>query len=190
MTSKHILKQFQKRAKKLDALRNDKRYTEVIAFLSAKGLLESNKIKAHYKRGQKIPLTHFLWAAKNLEPRIYEVLPAAILHFPTSIESPDNDLPEDLAAILKHLKTGKNEGPTYKHADYSLIKKWANTTLTDKRAKPLSEKKIARTFRLKPDTIAQIRAGAQMLGISDAEFLEQLIHREILITLPTATEGN
>lgn len=176
MKNKKIIEKFHKQAQKLQALRSDKRYTEVIAFLAAKGLLQSNNIDAQYKRGQKIPLKNFLWAATNLEPRIYEVLPAAILHFPSSISLREN-MPEELKQVLIALRTGENDGPGYMHASYSELKRWADIPLRDKRAKPISQKKIARTYRLRPETIERIRAKSEELGISDAEYIERMLSK-------------
>lgn len=169
-----VLEQFQKKAKRLRQLRKDRRYVNVIAFLAAKGLLLSNTIEANYIRGIKIPLKDFLWVAKNIEPRVYEVLPAALIHFPSTITEKEK-MKADLESVCKALLGHQSNGPGYMHASYEDIKRWADMPLTDKRVKPVSEKKVARTFRLSQRALEGLARRAHDEGVSQAVILENLL---------------
>jgi len=150
MTNNNLLKAFKEKARHLKLNQKDVRFQRTMAFLKAKGLLDTNlNIKPHL-RG-RLKLNDVLWAARNVEPRIIEVLPAAMLHFPKNFTG---IAPQELKKILVCIQHGDNEGPDFEGLEYKKMKFWANTQLKDKRTKPVQEKRQPKAFRLNPKTLA------------------------------------
>lgn len=150
----------------------DARYHNVIGFLAAKGLLYAPGVEP--RKSAKLPLSDVLWVAENAEPRVLEVLPAALLHFPRCFNEREK-LPPDIQAVIAALTSGATDHPPCRGIPFHKIKFWANKQLPDRRVKPLSQRKIMRSFRLSPDVIAQIKTSAAAREISEADYLELLV---------------
>lgn len=150
----------------------------VLGFLQAKKLLFSDGISP--LPSAKITIKDALWVGRNVEPRVLEVLPAAILHFPRAFLDLKN-VPDDLDAVLAALKRRENAGPPLDWVPYKDLKRWTEFQLPDKRVRPLSEKRIARTYRLKAETIKAIRERAKAQGIAEGAVIELLFRGDIVI---------
>lgn len=109
-----------------------------------------------------------------MEPRILEVLPAAVLHLRAHFDFDAERFPE-LAVVLDALKKCAPEGPDLFGVPYAKMRVWANFPLPDRRVKLVSEKKVPRTFRLRPDVIAALKERAREAGCSETELLEKKI---------------
>lgn len=95
---------FNKKAKRkfkaLHKLRQDPRYLKTLGKLKQAGLLDVRDIAIY--RGQ-VFLADALWAAE-LEPRVYELLPAILARRPKFFTH--LDLPEDLEKVVREIKRG------------------------------------------------------------------------------------
>lgn len=150
---KKIIDQIIRAAKKDAKNRKDRRYLQTMALLTRKGLLKANESFNLYR--PRIDVNDALWAGVHVEPRILEVLPAALLHFPKAFTGIKN-LPEELDLILGLIKKNVEKGPTYHGIEFKKMKFWANTPLQDSRTKPTNEKRKTRTFRLRPDILKKL----------------------------------
>jgi hypothetical protein len=57
------------------------------------------------------------------------------------------------------------------------IRPWLNLRLKDRRVKNFGEKKVMKTFRFKPETIAKIAKLKKTMKKSETEILESLVSR-------------
>jgi hypothetical protein len=154
MANARILKAFREKAKQTALNRKDVRFKKTMAFLKAKGLLDTT-LPIRPLPGARIDITDALWAAKYVEPRILEVLPAAILHFHKNFVGFDR-APENLKNVLKKIERNEENGPDIDGIEYKKMKFWANAKLRDGRTKPIQEKKRTKIFRLKPEALAKL----------------------------------
>lgn len=154
----------------------DPRATKTLGFLVAKGLLWTNQDLKPYLG--KLKITDVLWTAQNVEPRVYEVLPAAMIHFPKTFIGTVH-LPNQIQVIIENIK--KNHfNPTDQWMGFPLKKmaKWANQPLKDKRTVRLSEKKKNKTFSFSPMAEKTLKAKAKTANLTQTDFLEQLIFQK------------
>ena len=152
--------------------RNELTTERVIGFFVAKGLL----ISEYYapKGSERLNSKDVLWVAKHAEPRVLEVLPAAILHFPSSF--PDKEkFPRIIHKIVEAIKAGETDGPEIKGFSYKDMKRWADMELSDQRTVPLSKKKVLKAFRLRPSIIELLQEKAEAKGLNATSYLEELI---------------
>lgn len=154
------------------ALYADKRYTKTLGFFQAKGLLWAKNIKP--VGGVKLAIKDVLWVAKNIEPRVFEVLPAALLHCPRSFLV-QTHLPEEIKQILQALKLGLAQGPSYIGIPFGKFKFWAEFKTKDGRVRALSEKSVARSFRLLPQAARLLEDRAKAEGISQGVMISKII---------------
>jgi len=150
----------------------DARYLRVIGWLVGKGLLFAPDVPP-LKSG-KLKIKDVLWVAENAEPRVFEILPSALLHYPASFMGWE-DLPPDLLDVLSALKWKRANSPDFRGIPFHKISFWADYPLPDRRLKPISQRKIMRSFRLAPDVIQRISHEAAKQGLSEAEYLERLV---------------
>ncbi|MCB9026435.1 MAG: hypothetical protein H6625_08980 [Bdellovibrionaceae bacterium] len=135
--------------------RTDIRFTKTIALLKAKGLLRTNQpITA--RTGARVELRDAIWAGRNVEPRILEVLPAALLHYRANFIGLEN-IPPKLEEVLKAIRNNAELGPNFEGIEYAKMKSWANAPLRDKRTKPVNEKKQKKTFGFQLKTINKLQ---------------------------------
>jgi len=153
----------------------DPRAQKVMGFLVGKGLLWTNQnIEPFFG---KIMLEDAFWVAENVEPRVYEVLPAAMVHFPKTFIGIQH-IPEKLKMILDALQKQKPiEIDEWKGIPIRNIVKWTNRPLKDKRSKPMNQKKQNKTFRLSPEINRKIKELAEEKMISETELLEALVRK-------------
>lgn len=177
MNKADFLKQVKRQVALLKRNKKDPRYTKTIGFLVGKGFLHANRAIPKTPN-IRINIEDAIWAGKNVEPRILEVLPAAVMR----LEKHFNYNPEvhtELKRAIEQLR-GNGEGnflgvPTEK------IRPWLNIRLKDKRIKSLDEKKVIKTFRLSPATIERIKELKKAKNISEADLLENLFAGTLII---------
>ena len=144
----------------------------VIGFLVAKGLLIAPSVKP--MSSVKIKISDAVNTGLTFEPRVLEVLPAALLHFPRSFLGYD-DMPEQLKQVLACIRRGDESGPSIAGIPYSAMLRWANEPLPDKRTRPEKERRITKAFRLKKSTLDRLLRGAQKARMSQAAYIEKLL---------------
>ena len=58
---------------------------------------------------------------------------------------------------------------------YAKIKLWADLPLKDSRVKTVTEKRVLKTFRLKPETVKRLKIVASEMGCTETEVIERKI---------------
>lgn len=144
----------------------------VLAFLSGKRLLLTPSVEP--RPSQEISIATALRVGRELEPRVLEVLPAAIIHFPANFTSIDA-MPKELRLVVDAINKDRKEGPDFEGILYQAMKRWANIPLPDKRVIPAKEKRQMKAFRLHPDAIRELKKRSKKSGISEAQILDQLL---------------
>lgn len=104
MKNEKLLKLIKEKAAKDAEMRKDPRYLRTMGFLVAKGFLKTEKLFP--LRVRMLNVDDAIWAGVNVEPRILEVLPAAIIRFEKYFYFDKTKYPI-LIEIIKHLKKGE-----------------------------------------------------------------------------------
>ena len=176
MKKKTILNRAKREREKLKKLRKDSRYKRVLGFLQAKGLLYTLDIVS--QPNIKINISDALWVAENIEPRVLEVLPAAVISFPSTFVHKE-DLPPELENIIRKIRLGKKITGTYKGIECRKMLFWAKQSLTDGRMKPIGEKRITKTYRFLPETVKKLKNASVTAKLNETAFLEKIINERI-----------
>jgi hypothetical protein len=175
MNREETLKRIRDAARKDKRRRTDPRYRTTIGFLVAKGFLDTNEAVARIPN-QRIKIADAIWAGTHVEPRILEVLPAAILRLPRHFDLSRERHPE-LIALVEKLRRGETNGPNLWKIPYKKFAYWTSLPLPDRRTKLPNERRIVKTFRLKPESIARLQALCTALGCNATEALETVLLR-------------
>jgi hypothetical protein len=179
MNKADFLKQAKRQVAMLNRNKKDPRYTRTIGFLVAKGFLHANR-DIPKTPNIRISIEDAVWAGKNVEPRILEVLPAAVMRLEKHFDyNPEEHI--DLRRVIEQLK--QNIDGEFLGIPTEKIRPWLNIRLKDRRTKGLAEKKVIKTFRLSPGTIKRIKDLKTKMKISETELLEKLFDGT-LVTLP------
>lgn len=155
-----------------ERLIKDSRTMRVLGFLVAKGLLINNQIKT--RRAGTFSIEDALWVAKNVEQRVLEVLPAAVLHFPAAIDGKER-MPKKLAEVIECIIANKKDGPSFGAINYSNMKRWANHPLKDRRTKPVKEQKKMKSFKLSPAARERLSQLAKQSNQTETAVLENIL---------------
>jgi hypothetical protein len=170
-TKEEILARAKKASLKNAKKRKDIRFLNVMGFLVAKGFLYTNQ-QIQKLPNARIDIEDAIWAGKNLEPRILEVLPAAVIRLGKHFNF-DPQMHRELNYAIEGLKSNK-EGDFF-GIPLAKIRPWLNIRLKDRRTKREIEKKIPKTFRLRLDTIGKLKALKNSTRKSEAQIIEDLI---------------
>ncbi|MCB0393146.1 MAG: hypothetical protein KDD25_01225 [Bdellovibrionales bacterium] len=171
--NKNLLEKVKRAAERDKVKRRDPRFLRAMAFLTRKGILRANRDYQQWYFG-KLHLKDALWAGKNLEPRILEVLPAIAVRLPKEVVY--TDAPPAFLKAIEALKSNQLEGPDFLGVPFEKYKTWLNLKLADGRTKPVNQHKIMRSFRLSPDAIRKIEEKMKELNLSGAEVIESLLN--------------
>jgi hypothetical protein len=168
-----ILQQIRKRARADERNRKDPRFLETLGFLVAKGLLKTN-VPVRLRPNKRLRVDDAVWAGQHVEPRILEVLPAAILRLGRHFDL-DPERHKELAEAVASLRAGETQGKEFRGVPYAKLKHWVDLPLPDRRIKTLRDKKVPKTFRLAPQTIERLALLAREKGISETAVIESLV---------------
>lgn len=171
MKIQQIIARAKELATKRAELYQDKRYLKVMGLFCGKGLLIVEGIKPTPKA--KVSIQDVLWVADKIEPRIIEVLPAALLHFPKNFLA-QKFLPKELREIVKKIEEGES-GSDYMGIPFQQYLKWAEIPLPDGRVRPLSSKRVSRSFRLTRVAAKLLREKASKMQTSESNYLNEMI---------------
>lgn len=171
MKQDELLRKIKQKAKQDARHRRDPRFLRVLGFLVAKGFLKTN-LNVHPTPNQRVKIADAIWAGRNVEPRILEVLPAAVLRLGKHFDF-ECLKDRELARVVHQLRDRKETGDGFNGIPYEKIRVWADFPLKDGRVKASNEKKITKTFRLSPQAISQIKELAKKFNCSDTEALER-----------------
>ena len=184
MNKKSFIKKMIKLAEQDQNRRQDQRYVNVMGFLVAKGFLHINQ-KILLNPNGHINLTDAIWAGRFVEPRILEVLPAAYERFKKHFLG-DADTVEKLEKIIDRVKQKNDQNMEFYGIPLKKMRPWFFIRLRDRRSKSLNERKVSKTFRLKPQTVAILKNLKVKTGRSESEILEKLVafgNREQILSI-------
>lgn len=170
---KKYLKEFKKAAKRDQDLRKDPRYIRTMALLTAKGFLLANTKFPHIPN-IRIQINDAIWAGRKLEPRILEVLPAAVLRMAKHFDF-DPVCHYELAKTLRDLKKKRKDGNEFEGVPYRKLKVWVDFELKDGRVKTQKEKRVLKTYRLKPETIEKLERLGRKSNKNITAVIEDLV---------------
>jgi hypothetical protein len=152
-------------------LRNSSAYARVVGVLSGLGFLIAPEVRPSPR--SKVDLLDAITIGRTFEPRILEVLPAAVLSFPGSFLHKEQ-APQVFQEILSALRAGKN-GPDFETASFKKILEAAKRPTKNKRRKAVGERRISKTFRFAPETLARLKGIAEQSGKNYTEVIEMLV---------------
>lgn len=163
-----------KKAKELDdKRRTDIRYLRAMAFFVKKGFLRANADFTKYYL-PKVRVQDAIWAGQMVEPRILEVLPAAVARLPRAFifeGQKNNELREVAEALANKQEIGKD----FFNIPYRKIRTWMFLQLKDQRTKTEQNKKMMKTFRFIPAVVEKLSQLKEATGNSETEIIEQLV---------------
>ena len=173
-----LLKKIKEKARQDARKRADPRFRRTMGFLVAKGFLQTNYL-VPLTPNARIDVDEAIWAGKNVEPRILEVLPAAIARLGEHFDL-DTVKHAALARIVAALRDRNVDAESFFDIPFQKVAMWADFPLKDGRVKTIARKKVMKTFRLTPITIETLRKIAEQFGCSETEALEQVVaHHKI-----------
>jgi hypothetical protein len=173
MNKNVLLKKIIELAQRDKNRRLDPRYLKIVGFLVAKGFLYNNR-KIPLNPNEHMNLEDAIWAGRFVEPRILEVLPAAYERFKKHF-SGDADTIENLEQIIDSIRQKDNQKIEFYGIPIEKIKPWFFIRLRDRRSKSLDKRKVSKTYRFKPETVAILKNLKEQTGQSETEILEKLI---------------
>jgi hypothetical protein len=156
MKTDEFPKKIQEKTERNKLNRQDIRFRKTIALLRGKGLLDTN-LPIRAATGIRVQLTDALWAGRNVEPRILEVLPAAILHYKKNFLIAEQ-LPTELEQVLQAIRNNADNGPAFEGIPFAKMKYWANAKLKDRRTKPIKDQRRPKFLKLHIKYINKIEA--------------------------------
>ncbi len=172
MTNNKIIKKTKELQKLFLKNLNSERAENTLGFLIAKGYLKYPKIKSKHKVILRIK--DVLWVARNVEPRVLEVFPAALLHFQNNFIGIE-EMPKELQTIIEKIKNGSELPLKYKGIECSKMKYWANFEIPDKRVKPINKHKKVKSFTLSLEAISKLNKMAVNRGITNSAIIESFL---------------
>ena len=101
----------------------DDRAKRVIGFLGAKKLLIHNFTQLN--ENARFTVEEALWVAENVEPRVVEILPAALIHFPEYIDGKEAK-PAKLKEMVEGLKRNEDQEEDFGDITDKNVKRWVS----------------------------------------------------------------
>lgn len=178
MNREKLIRQIKAKAKQDQRKRKDPRFLETMGFLVAKGFLRTN-MEVPLLPNKRVRVEDAIWAGQNVEPRILEVLPAAVLRLKKHFEMKPGRY-ADLDRVLNQLRCREQKGDAFHGIPYDKIRQWADLPLRDGRVKTVTNKKVAKTFRLEPAVLDRLKAMARTRGVTETEVIEELLKGDFL----------
>ncbi len=173
MTQELLIRKIKEKAKQDEKNHRDSRFLDTMGFLVAKGFLRTN-LEVRLTPNKRLSIDDAIWAGQNVEPRILEVLPAAVLRLGKHFDL-DPARHKDLTQTMDRLRRRETKGADFLGMPYEKIRMWAELPLRDKRVKAVTEKKVVKTFRLEFAALERLRKIAKKNGITETKALERLI---------------
>ncbi len=164
MNAAELKKRAQGRARTIRSARRDTRYERVMGRLIAAKWLRTN-VDTLEKHHGKVSLEEALWAGQ-LEPRIFELVPAIVLKKPAFFAASD-ELPEDLARIVRAIRRGK---ATEEFRGIPAANYLAWIPRIGHRGK---EPTLPKSFRMRQQDLALLRKLAGELGTTETDVMRR-----------------
>lgn len=126
----------------------DRRFRRTLRFFAAKGYIQTALPPALAYR-QKISTKDLLWSCEHVEPRLYQLIPAALLRFEGHFE-PFGEWPPELQRMTESLKNDLDQPVSWQGFSDSVIKGWLSFPTGDRRSRRAGSKIIS--LRIKTET--------------------------------------
>jgi len=145
-------------------------FVETIAWFHYLGLLRHNIIAP----GRHHPHLHDVLKAGELEPRILELLPAVMVLIPGAIQLKKQDIPRDLAAVIKDIQTRSNITKAFRGIAAQKYYHWLHSPVMDVARRRLDFRRIPRRRNEGHGSFAEIiRSGRLKLALTQKAFAEK-----------------
>ena len=151
--------------------KNSPSYHRVIGLLVGLGFIIAPNIKP--KATIKVDVLEAIRIGIDLESRVLEVLPAAIISFPKSFLYLDK-LPKEFKELINSLKTRRKGSDLY-GIPFDKYVEATNRPIKNKKRKTLDERRVPKTFRFKPSIIKMIEEGSKSSGLNCTAYIESLV---------------
>lgn len=158
-----LIERAKRKAKQLRKLRADPRYLKTIGRLKRDGLLDVHDIPEY--RGQ-VFLQDALWAAQ-IEPRIYELLPAIIARRPKCFAY--LTLPDDLEVVVRELKRG-HAATSFRGVAAEKYERWSSFI-----GRRHGDLRVLKSFRLRRKLLEILRELSEKSSKSETRILEEAL---------------
>ncbi len=152
-------------------IHNSASYLRVIGVLSGLGFLIAPNIKPC--ANSKIDFEEAFKIGISIEPRVLEVLPAAILSFPKSFLHYEKASVE-FKQLVEAIRKGK-VGADYNGIKFDKFYQAAIRPIKNRKRKIMTERRISKTFRLRPAVVNEITRRSKELGLDQTAYIESLI---------------
>ena len=149
-------------------LLEDPRTKETFQLLEAKGFFFALK-RPRWRK--KISVADALWVGENVEPRVLEVLPAALVRFPSCFKGA---IPKDLLETIESVSKMNLEG-FFRNMPLKKVAFWFEAEISDKRSVPFNERKVVKSFRIKNRHLQKLAQIAASLGKTESQIIESFI---------------
>jgi hypothetical protein len=156
---------------KAEEIRRSPSYVRVIGVLSGLGFLVAPGIRK--LANSKVTIEEAMSIGLAVEPRVLEVLPAAMLSFPRSFMHLEK-APQELIEVTQALRLGKR-GNDFFGVPFQKIVEAANHPIKNRKRKVLDERRISRTFRFSQQSLNALTLRAKESGLSQTAYLEKLV---------------
>ncbi|MBS1962193.1 MAG: hypothetical protein JST04_08255 [Bdellovibrionales bacterium] len=175
-TKPNLIDRFKRLAERNARRRKDPRFFDTMGFLVAKGFLGYNR-PILPRPNARLELRDAIWAGTYVEPRILEVLPAAVARLPKNFRIPEKPARDEakLVEIAEALREGTETEVCFHEIGPEKYRVWMDLPLKDGRTVPVKERKRAKNFRLRPIVIDRLEALAKAENLSETEVLERIV---------------
>jgi hypothetical protein len=153
--------------------RSDLWFLDTMGFLIAKGFLNTN-LDIRLQPNKRLRIEDVIWVGQYVEPRVLEVLPAAVLRLRKHFDF-DPMRHSGLDRVIKQIQKRDKTGDSFFDIPFEKLKIWADLPLRDRRIKDLDDKKVVKNFRLRLNVIRQLQRLSQEWACSETEALEKVL---------------
>ena len=144
-------------------------YVKTIAWLHYLGLLRHNKIAPQRHR---VELSEALEAGQ-LEPRVFELLPAIMVILPEALKYTKKDIPEDLAAVMQCIHD-RRDASDFRGMPSEKYLHWLSSPIMNVARRRLDHKHMPRRGAAHTHAIGEvIRQGRMMLAMTQRQIAKE-----------------
>jgi len=166
MNAAELKQQAKKRARANQRRRKNPRFGRVLGRLISAGYLRAN-VEYEAKFQGRVSLADALWAG-DLEPRIYEILPAIVLKKPAFFDATEK-MPDDLATVLREIRHGVATKP-FRGIPAKDYLAWV-PRIGHKNKEPT----LSKTFRFRQEELSLIRRLASDLQTTETDVIRRAL---------------
>lgn len=169
MNEEEIIRRAKERFRQDQKMMAEGYFTRTIAWLSFLGLLRHTTIQP---KREAVHLTEALQAGE-LEPRVYELLPAILLLLPEAFIFGTHDIPNDLRAVLTDLRK-RNAHRNFRQVTVHEYLQWVTSPMMDIARRKINYRHVPRRRLNKTHTLGEIiRENRMKLALTQSQLAEK-----------------